>query len=178
MEDNDHYKKLIGRLRNTKPEAGDMEERVNNIAGILRSGANRNGVYSQKGLSLFSWAESRIARWGLATAAIILGAFFIIQQLVLLDRINQIESHLKKVTVSGEAPSSNRRDGASRLVMTGLSMGMVRTDSIMISMEDLMLLMNEAKNGTGDSPEFKELLRLYNKSLMPRPGEGSDKVKL
>ncbi len=178
MEDNDHYKKLVGRLRNTKPEAGDKEERVNNITVILRSGAKRSGIYYQKGLSLFSWAESRIARWGLVTAAIILGTFFIIQQLVLLDRVNQIESHLKKVTVSGERAGSNRRDGASRLVMTGLSMGMVRTDSILISVEDLMLLMNEAKNGNGASPEFKELLRLYNKSLIPRPGEGSDKVKL
>jgi hypothetical protein len=151
MNNKEKYSKLIGSLRNSIPVLTDKKRLADNIMGEIQSSEERFTLRERLVYYLFGWVDNYWLRGTMATAAILFTGIFIIQQVVLANRINHLERNLiRSVNIdNGYKPDQEiNHKVLLDLVFDEQMMG----DSITVARSDLLKLL---KN-------YQELLDNYD----------------
>lgn len=172
MDSNDKYKKVVSRLREVEPTRISDSERNAVIERILSAG--KHSVRTVRFFSPFAWAENRALRNLLGAAAFFMGAIFLWQQITINNRVRNIESYMSKASIE-KIGGATDKILPSRLLMSGLSMGVVKRDSILVSSYDLLELIERLEAEKDKSAFLESLLKDYSSSVEPPPQNQSNR---
>lgn len=130
--------KIIGLLRNYKP---DLHDRYKLEKDIIKS------INTRKSLPdiIFGWADIVWLRRSLAVASLLIIAVFVIQQSVLINRIDKLEDRVTGFNTEMilDYQRENVRVNAVMMENQGYSM---LSDSINIARDDLLKLLKEYRD--------------------------------
>ena len=133
MEQEENYKKLIESLKFSEPELGDKEAFAHNILREIRKETKKRSVLDRLDEFLFFWTESFRWRLAVAAASIFLVGFFIRQQLMVNNNLEEMESKLS--TIVDKIDSPKEPDIMQKAVLK-LILNKQNQDSVKLSREE------------------------------------------
>lgn len=155
MNNDDNYFKVIGKLKSSKPVLSDKEELINGVIQNIRGTEPKTTVPEKLSHYLFGWVDVVWIRGAMALAATFLIGIFIIQQVVITDRINSLEKQLVKTvnTLQVQEPGLGIMQ---KVFLNVVAKDQMANDSITISRSDLEELLNSYLELKKDFDEMKE----------------------
>jgi len=141
MNKTDKYSKVIEVLKGNKPVLANKERLTDDIMKRIQEPVNKFTFQEKLSNYLFGWADIGWIRGTMAIAATVFVGFFIVQQLVITDRINTLEKQLIKTvnTFNTQEPDL----GIMQKVLLNIVVkDQMAGDSITISRSDLEKLLN------------------------------------
>lgn len=135
------YSKVIEILKGNNPVLTNKEKLADEIMRRIREPIEKTTFQEKMGSYLFGWADIGWVRGAMAVAATVFIGIFIIQQLVLTDRINSLEKQLIRTvnTLNSHEPDL----GIMQKVMFNMvTKDQTEEDSITISRSDLKELLD------------------------------------
>ena len=141
MNKTDKYSKVVEVLKGNKPVLANKEKLTDDIMRRIQEPVKKFAFQEKLTNYLFGWAEIRWIRGTMAIAATVFIGFFIIQQLVITDRINTLEKQLIKTvnTINTQEPDLGI---IQRVLLNMVTKDQMMEDSIIISISDLEELLN------------------------------------
>jgi hypothetical protein len=159
MNNDEKYFKVVGSLRSSRPVLRDKERLADNIMEEVYSSHDKLTFREKLVYYLFGWVDNYWLRGTMATAAILFTGIFIIQQVLLANRINNLERNLIRTVNTGnvyEPEQEINHKVLLDLVFEELEM----EDSITVSRSDLLKLL---KNYQELLDNYDNISRDYNK---------------
>lgn len=141
MNKTDKYSKVIEVLKGNKPVLADKEKLTDDIMRRIHEPVEKFTFQEKLANYLFGWTEIGWIRGTMAIAATVFIGFFIIQQLVITDRINTLEKQLIKTvnTINTQEPDLGIMQ---KVLLNIVAKDQMAEDSITISKSDLEELLN------------------------------------
>jgi hypothetical protein len=141
MNNQDKYFRVIRTLKSNKPVLSDKEKLRDDIMRRIQGSMEKTTFNKKLGNYLFGWADISWIRGAMAAAAVLFIGIFITQQIIITNRINNLEKQLIR-TVN----TINRREPDLGIMQKVLLNTVVRDqmmeDSITVSRSDLEELLN------------------------------------
>jgi len=138
MNNEDKYLKAIRILKGHRPVLTNKEKLTDDIMKRIGDSSEKSSLLEKSVNHLFRWVDIYWLRGAMAVAAAFFAGLFIIQQLVITNRLNNLEDQLVKTinTINGHDPDPG--------MMQRVFMNMIMTeeDSIKVSKSDLEALLN------------------------------------
>lgn len=159
MNNDDHYSKLIGQLKGYKPVLTGKEELIDGIMQKIHGTKKRTTVPEMLSQYLFGWADVKWIRGAMALAATLFIGIFIIQQIVITDRINRLEKQLVKTvnTFQSQEPDLGIMQ---KVFLNVVAKDQMADDSVTVSRSDLEELLNSYLELKEDFDELKKNSRV------------------
>ena len=152
MNNEEKYSKVIGFLKGSGPVMENKERMKEDIMREINGSKERFTIRDRIVYYLFGWVDNYWLRGAMATAAILFTGIFIIQQVVLANRINHLEKNLIR-SVNNVTNAYEPDQGISHKVLLEMVFEeQAKDDSITVSRSDLLRLL---KN-------YQELLDNYD----------------
>jgi len=141
MNKTDKYSKVIEVLKGNKPVLANKEKLTNDIMKRIQEPVNKLTFQEKLSNYLFGWADIGWIRGTMAIAATVFVGIFIVQQLVITDRINSLEKQLIKTvnTINAQEPDLGIMQ---KVLLNMVTKDQMIEDSITISRSDLEELLN------------------------------------
>ncbi len=180
MNKDDHYYKVIENLKSSKPTLTDREELIDRIMNKIHVKGERMSIQKIVSQYLFGWAEVKWIRGAMALAATLFIGIFIIQQVVITDRINSLEKQLVK-TVNTLQPQEPDLGIMQKVFLNVVAKDQMADDSITVSRSDLEELLNSYLELKKDLDELKENRRVESyiqKKIRENIEKGNNDQKL
>lgn len=136
MTQKNKYSKVIKVLQNSDPVVAEKEKLVNNIMGKIREVPVKITFWEKLNNLLFGWVDNFGLRLAMATVTVFLVGFFIIQQVVIQNRLNSLEKQLVKTanTINGQ----EIEPGMMQKAMLKMALReQLKGDSIKVSVNDM-----------------------------------------
>ena len=184
MNKTDKYSKVIEVLRGNKPVLANKEKLTDDIMRRIQEPVEKFTFQEKLSNYLFGWADIGWIRGTMAIAATVFIGFFIIQQLVITDRINSLEKQLIRTvnTINTQEPDL----GIMQKVLLNIVVkDQMAEDSITISRSDLEELLNsyleleqnhENKNQNADVNSY--LQKIIRQNLEEGANNDESELKL
>ena len=153
MEQEENYKKLMDSLKFSEPELGDKEAFAQNILREIRKETKKRSVLDQLDELLFGWTESFRWRLAVAAASIFLVGFFIRQQLMVSNNLEEMESKLS--TIVDKIDSPKEPDIMQKAVLK-LILNKQNQDSVKLSREEFENFIKEYQQLKEENNRLKE----------------------
>ena len=138
MNNENRYLKAIKLLKSNKPVLANRERLTDDIMRRVKESSEKFSLQEKLVNSLFGWVNIYWLRGTMAVAAALIIGFFIIQQVIIADRLNSLEKQLVRTVnlINGHEPDHG--------IMQKVLLKMVKTDedSITVSKSDLEDLLN------------------------------------
>ncbi|MBE9512368.1 MAG: hypothetical protein IMY71_15960 [Bacteroidetes bacterium] len=141
MNKTDKYSKVIEVLKGNKPVLVNKEKLTDDVMIRIQEPVEKFTFQEKLSNYLFGWADIGWIRGTMAIAAMVFIGIFIIQQLVITDRINSLEKQLIRTvnTINTQEPEL----GIMQKVLLNIVVkDQLTKDSITISRSDLEELLN------------------------------------
>ncbi len=141
MNDQEKYLKIIKALKRNKPVLPGKEKLTDNIMKRIQGSEKKTTLHEKLGNYLFGWADISWIRGAMAAAAVLFIGIFIIQQIMITNRINNLEKQLIRTvnTINSHEPDL----GIMQKVLLNLVVkDQMMEDSITVSTSDLEELLN------------------------------------
>lgn len=139
----DKYSELIEKISNLRTDQGSLD---NLRERIVAAANNQRAV---RGLPLydllFGWTNIVWLRRGLITASLLLFAIFVIQQYVIINRIDFLETRMVSIT-PGSITEFQREAMRTNSQILDLAGDNNKSDSINVSVRDLAALIREYRD--------------------------------
>ena len=155
MNKNDKYFKVIKVLKGNKPTLPDKKELIDGVMQKIRGEAQKTTVHEKLSNYLFGWADIGWVRGTMALAATVLIGIFIIQQVVITDRINSLEKQLVR-TVNTYQNQETDLGIMQKVLLNVVAKDQMADDSITVSRSDLEELLNAYLELKKNYDEIKE----------------------
>ncbi len=155
MNKDDHYSNLIEKLKSSKPALSDRGELIQGIMQKIQAKEKRTTVPEKLSHYLFGWADVTWIRGAMAAAAMLFIGIFIIQQVVITDRINSLEKQLVRTVNTFQSQEPNLGI-MQKVLLNVVAKDQMANDSITISRSDLEELLNSYLELKKDFDEMKE----------------------
>ncbi len=155
MNKDDHYSNLIEKLKNNKPALSEKEELIEGVMQKIRGAEQHLTIPEKLSHYLFGWADIAWIRGTMAAAATLFIGIFIIQQVVITDRINSLEKQLVKTvnTIQNQEPDLGIMQ---KVFLNVVAKDQMADDSITVSRSDLEELLESYLELKKDYDEMKE----------------------
>ncbi len=136
MNKTDKYFKVIEVLKGNKPILANKEKLTDDVMRRIQEPVEKFTFQQKLTNYLFGWADIGWIRGTMAIAATVFIGFFIIQQLVITDRINTLEKQLIKTvnTINTQEPELGIMH---KVLLNIVAKDQMAGDSIIISRSDL-----------------------------------------
>ncbi len=163
MNTEDKYSKVIGTLKGNRPVLENRERLTDDIMREIRASSEKFPLQERLGYYLFGWVNVYWLRGTMAVAAILLIGFFIFQQVVIADRLSNMEEQLVQTvnTINGNRPDRDL-GGNQKILMKTVLKDQMMDDSITVSRSDLEELLNNYQ-------ELRENYEIDQKSVGLNP---------
>ncbi len=155
MDTNKYYSSLLEKLKSSKPALSDKEKLVDDVMHTIRDAKQQPTIPEKLSHYFFGWADVVWIRGAMALAATLLIGIFIIQQVVITDRINSLEKQL----VRNVNTFQNRETDMGimqKVLLNVVAKDQMADDSITVSRSDLEELLNSYLELKEDYDEMKE----------------------
>ena len=135
------YSKVIEALKGNKPVLANKEKLTENIIRRIQEPVEKFTFQKKLSNYVFGWAEIGWIRGTMAIAATVFIGFFIVQQIVITDRINSLEKQLIRTvnTINTQEPDIGIMQ---KVLLNMVTKDQMIKDSITISRSDLEELLN------------------------------------
>lgn len=135
------YSKVIEVLKGNKPVLSNKEKLTDDVMRRIQEPIEKFTFQEKLSNYLFGWAEIGWIRGTMAIAATVFIGFFIVQQLVITDRINSLEKQLIKTvnTINTQEPDLGIMQ---KVLLKIVVKDQMAGDSITISRSELEELLN------------------------------------
>jgi hypothetical protein len=155
MNKKDHYSRVIEFLRSNKPALSDKEELIDGVMQKIQETEKRTTIPEKLSHYLFGWTNVVWIRGAMAVAATLFIGIFIIQQVVITDRINSLEKQLVKTvnTIQNQEPDLGIMQ---KVFLNVVAKGQLTEDSITVSRSDLEELLDSYLELKKNYDEMKE----------------------
>jgi len=155
MNKNEHYSKIIKVLKSSQPALSDKEELIDGVMQKIRGTEQKTTVHEKLSNYLFGWVDVVWIRGAMAVAATVFIGIFIIQQVVITDRINSLEKQLVKTvnTLQIQEPDLGIMQ---KVLLNVFAKDQLAEDSITVSRSDLEELLDSYLELKKDYDEMKE----------------------
>jgi hypothetical protein len=171
MDKEEKYRKVIDTLKKSRPDFKGKEHLTDRIMREIGAPKSQSAPRERLFYSFFGWVDHSWLRLTMATAAFLLAGVFIIQQVVMADRINQLENHM--IRAGYAAPEYDLDQGINHSVLLDLVVrDQVYKDSITVSRSDLIRLLKNyqelLQNYHEINPDFnmdREIQKIINKEF-------------
>jgi len=141
MNNINKYSKLIEVLKGNKPVLANKEKLTDDIMKRIQQPVEKSTFQEKLGNYLFGWAEIGWIRGTMAIAATVFIGFFIVQQVIINDRINTLEKQLIR-TVNSINTHEPDLGIIQKVLLNMVAKDQIAGDSITISRSDLEELLN------------------------------------
>lgn len=167
MIDNKEYDKLVEMLKKKQPLLHNKTQLIENVLSQTGTKGSRNNmpVYAY----LFGWASVGWIRNSMSTVAAIFLGFFIIQQVQVNKRLNQLEQQIVRSINGMEQLDS--RIGIKEKVLVNL-LTMQSKDSITISATDMNAFLEAYIDLAESQEERRSFIVSYKKLFLEKRLEG------
>ena len=155
MDKNNNYSNLIEKLKSNKPALSDKEKLVDDVMHKIREAKHQPTFPGKLSHYFFGWADVVWIRGAMALAATLLIGIFIIQQVVITDRINSLEKQLVR-TVNTFQNRETDMGIMQKVLLNLVAKEQMAYDSITVSRSDLEELLNSYLELKKDYDEMKE----------------------
>lgn len=141
MNKTDKYYKVIEVLKGNKPALANKEKLTDDIMRRIQEPVEKFTFQEKLSNYLFGWADIGWIRGTMAIAATVFIGIFIVQQLVITDRINSLEKQLIRTvnTINTQEPDLGIMQ---KVFLNIVAKDQMIEDSITISRSDLEDLLN------------------------------------
>ena len=155
MNKDNNYSRVIEFLKSSKPTLSDREELIESIMQKIQEAEQQPTIPEKLSHYLFGWADVKWIRGAMAAAAMLFIGIFIIQQVVITDRINSLEKQLVRTvnTFQSQEPGLGIMQ---KVLLNVVAKDQMANDSITISRSDLEELLNSYLELKKDFDEMKE----------------------
>jgi hypothetical protein len=174
MNEQEKYHKIMKALQRNKPVLPDKEKLTDDIMKRIQGSEKKTTLHEKLGNYLFGWADVSWIRSAMAAAAVLFIVIFITQQIIITNRINNLEKQLIRTvnTINRNEPDLG--------IMQKVLLNIVATDqmigdSIKVSRSDLEELLNSYLELQEDYENLKQNdgLEPYLQKMIKRRLEGS-----
>ncbi|KPK84802.1 MAG: hypothetical protein AMS27_08915 [Bacteroides sp. SM23_62_1] len=141
MNNHDKYSKVIEALKSNKPVLSGKEKLTDDIMRRIKVSEEKPVFQEKLGNYLFGWADHGWIRGAMAAAAALFIGIFITQQIIITNRINNLENQLIRTvnTINGRKPDLGIMH---KVFLNMVARDQIKEDSITISTSDLEELLN------------------------------------
>ena len=184
MDTRDKYSEIIKALRSNKPVLSDKEKLTDDIMKRIHRPEDKTTFHQKLGYYMFGWADHSLIRRAMAAAAILFIGIFITQQIVITNRISNLEKQLRRTvnTINGRKPDLGIMH---KVLLNMLARDQIQEDSITISTSDLEELLNsylelqenyeDLRKSFGLEPFIQDMIR---RSMEDNPNVDKSKLNL
>jgi len=136
MNNQDRYSKVIKTLKANKPVLSDKEKLTDDIMGRIQGSVGKTTFYEKLGNYLFGWADHSWIRGTMAAAAVLFIGIFITQQIIITNRITNLEKQLIRTvnTINNHEPDLGIMQ---KVLLNIVAKDQMMKDSITLSISDL-----------------------------------------
>jgi hypothetical protein len=152
MNDDNKYSRVIESLKRNRPILQDRERLTDDIMREIKKSSAVATLPEKLVNYFFAWVNNYWLRGTMAVTAVLFAGFFIIQQLVIADRLDKLERQVVRTlyTINDHEPDL----GINQRILLNLVLNEQMTeDSITVSTSDMEELLNyvlELQNKYGD----------------------------
>lgn len=141
MNDQDKYFKVIKALKINKPVLTDKERLTDDIMRRIQGSEEKAAFHEKLSYYLFGWADISWIRGAMAVAAVLFAGIFITQQIIITNRVNNLEKQLIRTvnTINSREPDLGIMQ---KVLLNIVAKDQMMVDSITISKSDLEELLN------------------------------------
>ncbi len=141
MNDQEKYFKIIKALKRNKPVLPDKEKLTDDIMRRIQGAEEKAAFHKKLGNYLFGWTDVSWIRGAMAAAAVLFIVIFITQQLIIINRINNLEKQLIRTvnTINNHEPELGIMQ---KVLLNIVAKDQMMEDSITVSRSDLEELLN------------------------------------
>ncbi len=167
MTGNKKYDKLVEMLKKKQPLLHNKTQLIENV--LSQTGTKRSGNHLRVYTYLFGWASVGWIRNSMSTVAAIFLGFFIIQQVQVNMRLNQLEQQIVR-SING-IEQLDSRIGIKEKVLINL-LTMQSKDSITISATDMNAFLEAYIELQESQEETRSFIGSYKKRFLEKRLEG------
>lgn len=141
MNKTDKYSKVIEALKGNKPVLANKEKLTDDIMRRIQEPVKKFTFQEKLSNYLFGWADIGWIRGTMAIAATVFIGIFIVQQVIITDRVNSLEKQLIRTvnTINTQEPDLGIMQ---KVLLNMVTKDQMIEDSITISRSDLEELLN------------------------------------
>ena len=141
MNETDKYSKVIEVLKGNKPVLANKDKLTDDIMRSIQKPVEKFTFQEKLSNYLFGWADIGWIRGTMAIAATVFIGIFIIQQVIITDRVNTLEKQLIRTvnTINTQEPDLGIMQ---KVLLNIVAKDQMAGDSITISRSDLESLLN------------------------------------
>jgi hypothetical protein len=141
MNKTDKYSKVIEALKGNKPVLANKEKLTDDIMRRIQEPVKKFAFQAKLSNYLFGWADIGWIRGTMAIAATVFIGIFIVQQVIITDRVNSLEKQLIRTvnTINTQEPDLGIMQ---KVLLNMVTKDQMIEDSITISRSDLEELLN------------------------------------
>jgi hypothetical protein len=184
MNNQEKYSKILEALKSNKPVLSDKEKLTDEIMRRIHGIEDKTTLQKKLGSYLFGWADHSWIRGAMAAAAVLFIGIFITQQIIITNRINNLEKQLIRTvnTLNNHEPDLGIMH---KVLLNMVARDRIKEDSITISTSDLEELLNSylelqdnyetLKQTYGLEPYIQDMIR---RSLEDNTNPDKSKLKL
>jgi hypothetical protein len=153
MNKQDKYQKVINALKSNNPVLTNKERMIDDIMIRIKESSEKLSIQEKLAYYLFGWVNIFWLRGTMAFAAVLFAGLFIIQQLMIADRLNKLEKQSIRMEnmINGRGPLFGMNQ---KILVNSFMENQMTEDSITVSTHDLEEIVNN----------YWELMRDYEKS--------------
>ncbi len=177
MSNEEKYLKVIGSLKSSRPVLTDKKRLADNILGKIHTSQEKFTFGERLVYSLFGWVDNYWLRGTMATAAILFTGIFIIQQVLLANRINNLERNLIRTVNTGNGYEPGQEINHAVLLDLVLKED-TSEDSITVSRADLLRLLKNYQalldnydNISRDFDKDREIQKILKQGIQESTGK-------
>lgn len=167
--DNGKYEKIVRYLRSAEPELRNVEELADRVMDTIRD-KRRAAVQPSRIFDLlFGWNRVGWVRNLLAAGVCVVITLFIVQYAGLNRKVNELEKQLIRSSYNYYGSPYTSARNLMRYALPG---NIITADSIKISRQDLLELLEHYNAGEIRDPQLREMLRSdsrYRRFMNMRP---------
>ncbi len=182
MNNRDKYFKVIKALKSNRPVLPDKEKLTDDIMRRMKGSENKPVFHEKVSNYIFGWADNSWIRGAMAAAAVLFIGIFIIQQVIITNRINNLEKQLIRTvnTINGHEPDLGMMQ---KVLLNIVVKDHMMVDSITVSKSDLEELLKSYLELQENYEDLQKSFRLepYIQDMIRRSMENNtddDKSKL
>ena len=141
MNKTDKYSKVIEVLKGNKPVLANKEKLIDDVMRRIQEPVEKFTFQEKLSNYLFGWADIGWIRGTMAIAATVFIGIFIVQQVIITDRVNTLEKQLIRTvnTINTQEPDLGIMQ---KVLLNIVAKDQMAEDSIIISRSDLEELLN------------------------------------
>ena len=184
MNKTDKYSKVIEVLKGSKPVLANKEKLTDDVMRRIQEPVEKFTFHEKLSNYLFGWADIGWIRGTMAIAASVFIGIFIVQQVIITDRVNTLEKQLIRTvnTINTQEPDLGIMQ---KVLLNMVTKDQMIEDSITISRSDLEDLLNsyleleqnhENKNQNADVNSY--LQKIIRRNLEKGANNDESELKL